>query len=128
MEALVGLIIGILISALVSGLIIWIVSKLNLGLHVDNFWWAMLAGLFIGIVTNLVMQVVPALDDIVRVVVHLVISAGIIVLCGAVFSGVTVKGYVGALIAAVAIAVVGWLLALVLIGGITMVNEPATTP
>lgn len=128
MEALVGMIIAILISAVISGFIIWIVSRLNLGLHVDSFWWAMLAGLFIGIVTNLIMQVVPVADDIVRVIIHLVISAGVIFLCGAVLTGVTVKGYVGALIAAVAIAVVGWLLALVLIGGATLVNESGTTP
>lgn len=128
MESLVGLIIGILISALISGLIIWIVSKLNLGLHVDNFWWAMLAGLFIGIVTNLIVQVVPDLNEIAQVIVHLVISAGVIFLCGAVLSGVTVKSYVGALIAAVAIAVVGWLLALVLVGGASVVNASATTP
>ena len=39
MDALIGAVIGILLSAIVSGAIIWIIGKLNLGLHVDNFGW-----------------------------------------------------------------------------------------
>ena len=46
MEAIIGLIFGILIGAVFSGAIIWLIGKMNLGLSVDNFGWAMLAGLF----------------------------------------------------------------------------------
>jgi putative membrane protein len=127
MESLLGLIIGIAISAVVSGLIIWIVSKLGMGLHVDNFGWAMLAGLLIGLATNLIMQVVPAGNDIVHIVVNLVVSAAVIFACGSLLKGMTVDGYGGALIAAVAIAVVGFLLALLVIGGATVVGG-ATNP
>lgn len=80
MAAIPGLLIAVLISALVSGLIIWIVSKLDLGLHVDSFGWAMLKGL-------------------------------------------TVKGYKGAVIAAVSIAVVGFLFVLVALGGASIVGQ-----
>lgn len=114
METIIGLIIGILIAAVVSGLIIWLVSKLNIGLSVDSFGWAMLAGLFIGAITNLLNHLVPGMNDILTMVIHLVISAGVILLAGKLFSGVKVNGFKGALIAAVAIVVVGFVLTLVL--------------
>lgn len=123
MGTVLGLIIGIVLSAVISGFIIWVVSKLNLGLHVENFGWAMLAGLLIGLATNLIMQVVPAGNDIVNLVVNLIVSAAVIFACGSILSGMTVKGFGGALIAAVAIAVVGFLLAIVILGGATAVGN-----
>ena len=116
MEAIVGLIIGILIGAVISGAIIWLVSKLNIGLSVDSFGWAMAAGLFIGMLTNGFNQLLPGMNEVITMVVHLVISAGVILLAGKAFKGVNVDGLKGALIAAVAIAVVGFLLALLLAG------------
>ena len=126
MEALVGIIIGILLSAVVSGIIIWIVSKLNLGLQVENFWWAMLAGLLIGLFTNLVMRVVPIGNDLIHLIVNLVVSAGVIFACGALLKGMTVKGFGGAILAAVAIAIVGFALVTLVLGGAAMVGQ--TTP
>lgn len=126
MEALVGLIIGILIAAVVSGVIIWLVSKLNIGLTVSSFGWAMLAGLFIGAITNLLSQAMPGMNPAVTMVIHLVISAAVILLAGKLFSGVKVDGFKGALIAAVAIAAVGFVLALALaamVGGLAAVNS-----
>ena len=116
MEIIVGLIIGILIGAVISGVIIWLVSKLNIGLTVNSFGWAMLAGLFIGTLTNLFNHLLPGMNEVITMVIHLVISAGVILLAGKLFSGVNVKGLKGALIAAVAIAVVGFVLALLLAG------------
>jgi uncharacterized membrane protein YvlD (DUF360 family) len=116
MEAIVGLIIGILIAAVFSGVIIWLVSKFNVGLSVDSFGWAMLAGLFIGALTNVFNQLLPGMNEVITMVIHLVISAGVILLAGNLFSGVNVKGFKGALIAAVAIAVVGFVVALLLAG------------
>jgi putative membrane protein len=127
MEAFLSLIIAVLLSALISGFIIWIVSKLNLGLHVDSFGWAMLAGLLIGVINSLVMQFVPGTTGIIHFVVSLLVSAAVIFACGAMLKGLTVKGYVGALIAAVAISAVGILLLLVLVGGATVI-EQATNP
>ena len=114
MEVIVGLIIGILIAAVFSGVIIWLVSKLNVGLSVDSFGWAMLAGLFIGTIANLLNHLIPGMNEILTMLIHLVISAVVILLAGKLFSGVKVDGFKGALIAAVAIAVVGFVLALVL--------------
>ena len=116
MEAIVGLIIGILIAAVISGAIIWLVSKLNIGLSADSFGWAMLAGLFIGTLTNLFNHLLPGMSEVITMVIHLAISAGVILLAGKLFSGIKVDGFKGALIAAVAIAVVGFVLALLLAG------------
>jgi len=120
---MVGLTIGTVLAGLISGVILWIVSKFNLGLHVDNFGWAIAAGLLIGLATNLIMQFVPAGNDIVYFAVNLVVSAAVIFACGSLLKGMTVNGFSGALIAAVAIAVVGFLLALVLIGATSMVGQ-----
>ena len=125
MGALVGLIIAIVIGALVSGLIIWIVSKFNLGLKVESFGWAMVAGLLTGVVTNLIMQVVPAGNEIVHLAVNLMVAAAVIFACGALLKGMTVDGFGGALIAAVAISVVGYLLALIVAGGASVIGQPA---
>ena len=115
MEAIVGLIIGALIAAFVSGVIIWLVGKLNVGLSVNSFGWAMLAGLFIGAITNFLNHLLPGMNEVLAMVIHLVIAAAVILLAGRLFSGVNVDGFKGALIAAVAIAVVGLLLAYVLV-------------
>lgn len=126
MEAMIGLIIGILLSALVSGFVIWVVSKFDLGLHVDSFGWAMLAGLLIGAATNAIMQLVPGGTGIVQLLINLVVSAAVIFACGSLLKGLTVKGFVGALVAAVAIAVVGYLLVLVVLGGAAVVGQAGT--
>lgn len=116
MEVIVGLVIGILISAVVSGFIIWLVGKFNIGLSVDNFGWAMLAGLFIGFFTNLIMQFLPGQGGIVTAIVQLLVAAAVIVVAGKVFSGVKVDGYSGALVAAVIMALVSFGLAMLLTG------------
>ncbi|MEZ4769569.1 MAG: phage holin family protein [Caldilineales bacterium] len=46
-------------------------------------------------------------------IVHLVIAAVVLMISGSIVPGLRVKGFVGALIAAVAIGVVGWLIGLV---------------
>ena len=116
MEVIIGLILGVVISAVISGFIIWLVSKFNIGLSVDNFGWAMLAGLFIGFFTNLIMHFVPGQGGIVTAVVQLLVAAAVIVLAGKVFSGVKVDGYSGALVAAVIMALISFGLAMLLAG------------
>ena len=117
MGAALGLVIGILLAAVVSGVVIWIVGKLNMGLKVDNFGWAMLSGLLVGFLTNLIMKFLPGSEGIVHVVVYLVVSAVAIFISGVILKGMTVKGYTGALIAAVGIALVNFVLLFVVLGG-----------
>lgn len=107
-----GLVIGILIAALVSGIIIWLVGKLNVGLTVKNFGWAMLAGLVIGILTNIVTHFMPDFGGAGGFLVSLIVSAGVILASGKILKGLTVDGFKGALFAAMAIAVIGFLVAM----------------
>lgn len=113
MEFLAALI-GSLIGALIAGLVIWLVAKLNLGLEVDNFGWAVIAGAFIGALTNLILGLMTDFDGLGGLLVHLVVSAGVILASGSFLRGLRVNGYVGALVAAVAIALINfgvtWLL------------------
>ncbi len=110
---LIGAVIGILIAAVFSGIIIWLVGKLNVGLTVKNFGWAMLAGLLIGILTSIANIFVKDFGGAVGFVVQLVISALVILASGKILKGLTVDGFKGALVAALAIAVIGFLITLI---------------
>jgi uncharacterized membrane protein YvlD (DUF360 family) len=113
---IVGLIIGILIGALFTGLIIWIVGKLGLGLEVSGFGPAFIAAIVIAILNGLVAWLLGALGltiggGIVGAIIHLVIAAIVLMLAGNFVKGLVVKGFTGAVVAALAIAAVGWLIA-----------------
>ena len=110
MEPFTGSVISLLISAVISGGIIWAISHLNLGLSVLNFGWAMLAGVLIGVFTSLIMSVVPPAGGVIQFAINLVVSAAVIFAWGRLLRGLTVRGYQGALIAAVSIAAINALL------------------
>ncbi len=112
---IVGLIIGILIGALFTGLIIWIVGKLGLGLEVSGFGPAYIAAIVIAILNGLVAWLLGALNltigtGIVGAIIHLVIAAVVLMAAGNFVKGLVVKGFTGAVVAALAIAAVGWLI------------------
>ncbi len=116
MGSVMGLVFGILIGALISGAVIWLVGKINLGLKVDNFGWAMIAGVLIGLLTTIVMSFIPGGEGVVGFLVRLVISAGAIYVGGQVLKGLHVEGFKGAVIAALAIAAVYFLIGLLAVG------------
>lgn len=113
---IIGLIIGILIGALFSGLIIWIVGKLGWGLEVDGFGPAFITAIVIAILNGLVTWLLGVLGltigvGILGALIQLVIAALVLLAAGNFVSGLRVKGFTGALIAALAIAFVSWLIA-----------------
>jgi putative membrane protein len=113
---IIGLIIGILIGALFTGLIIWIVGKLGLGLEVSGFGPAYLAAIVIAILNGVVAWLLGVLNitigsGIPGAIIHLIIAAVVLLAAGNWVKGLRVKGFTGALVAAVAIAAVGWLIA-----------------
>jgi putative membrane protein len=116
--SIVGAIVGILIAAAIGGLIIWIVGKLGLGLEVDGFVPAFIAAIIIAIVAGLINWLLGVLGitiggGFLGAIVHLVIAAVVLMIAGNLVRGMRVKGFVGALVAAIAIGVVGWLIGLV---------------
>ncbi len=112
MELLIDLIILILVSAVV----IWIVSKLNLGLSVDGYGSAIIAAIVIAIVNAIVFWLLGLLGITIFVgflgfVVLLIIAAVVLILSDKILPGMKVDGFLGAIIAAIAIVVVSWGLA-----------------
>ena len=113
---IVGLIIGILIGALFTGLIIWVVGKLGLGLEVSGFGPAYVAAIVIAVLNGVVAWLLGALGitiggGLLGAVLHLVIAGIVLMLAGRFVKGLVVKGFTGALVAAIAISAVGWLIA-----------------
>ena len=109
-EMIVSFLIGILLYALA----IWVVSKLGLGLHVSGFGPAIIAAVVIAVASWLIVWVLGALGlgfgGFLGAIVHLIIAALVLMFAGNMVKGLKVRGFVPALIAAIAIAVVSWLI------------------
>ena len=113
--SILGLIIGILVGALFAGFIIWIVGKLGLGLEVSGFGPAFIAAIVIAVLNALVTWLLGVLgltigSGFVGAIINLVIAAVVLMVAGNFVKGLVVKGFTGAVIAALAIAAVGWLI------------------
>lgn len=116
--SILGAIVGILIAAAIGGLIIWIVAKLGLGLEVDGFVPAFIAAIIIAVVAGLINWLLGLLGitiggGLLGAIIHLVIAAVVLMISGSIVPGMRVKGFAGALIAAIAMGVVGWLIGLI---------------
>ena len=116
---LIGMIIGILLGALISGFVIWIVGKLGLGLEVDGFLPAYIAAIVIAVVSWVIYWLLGVLGITITggwlgALIHLVVAAVILLISDRFVKGMRVNGFVGALVGAIALAVVAWLVALVL--------------
>jgi uncharacterized membrane protein YvlD (DUF360 family) len=114
--------IAIAVATVVNGLIIWTVSSLNLGLWVRGFLTALIVAIVIatiGTVVRLVLAAigVPDLGGITRVVVRLIVSAVGLMVADKLLPGLTVRGFKGLITAAVAIAVILWVLEVFLRAG-----------
>jgi putative membrane protein len=114
--SIIGLVLGILIGSLFTGLIIWVVGKLGLGIEVRNFGSAFVAAVVIAVLNGVVAWLLGALGvtigaGVLGAVIHLVIAAIVLMLAGNFVKGLVVKGFTGAVVAALAIAAVGWLIA-----------------
>jgi len=114
-----NVLIVIVIATIVSALVIWTVSSLNLGLSVRGFGAAFIAAIVIAIVGTVVSFVLAAIGvpnpgGIVGLVERVIISAVVLMLSDKVLPGMTVHGFKGAIIAALAIGVISWVLGLFL--------------
>ena len=105
---------NILIGILLYALSIWVVSKLGLGLKVSGFMPALIAAVVIAVASSLIVWLLGAMGlsfgSFISALVYLVIAGLVLMFAGNIVKGLKVKGFVPALIAAVAIAVVSWLI------------------
>jgi uncharacterized membrane protein YvlD (DUF360 family) len=111
--------VGITIASVVGGLVIKAVSSLNLGLWVRGFLTAFVAAIVITVVAMVVGFVLAAIGvpnpgGIVGFVERLIVAAALLMIADKLFSGLTVRGFKGAIIAALAISVVTWVAGLFL--------------
>lgn len=114
MNTFIPLLIVTAIIGLISGFIIWIVGKLRLGLKVDGFGSAFIAGIVIAVVAMSITLLlsfsgVQDSEGLVGGIVHLIISAIVLMISDKLLPGLKVAGFTGALVASIAIGAVYWL-------------------
>lgn len=112
--------ISFLVSLLISAVVIWIVGRLNLGLSVKSFGDAVIAALVIALLFWAATALLGALGIIagglVGAILNLVIAAIVLMIGDRFLKGLRVNGFTGALVAALAIAVLTWLFGLLGLG------------
>lgn len=118
---MLGAIITFVIALLATALVLYVVSKMNLGLTVESFGSAIIAGIVIGLVAAvvnwLIGLILPGLGSgvgLIPWIINIVIAALILMLGASFLPGLKVSGFGGAIIAAIAIGVIGWLVQWVL--------------
>lgn len=109
-----SLLLNIILVGLVGGFVIWVVSRLNLGLTVDGFGTAFIASFVIAIVGGIIYWLLGLLGITIGggffgAIVNLIIAAVILMVSGSFLPGMTVAGFGGAIVAAIGIGVVTWL-------------------
>jgi putative membrane protein len=110
-----GAILNFVIALLISALVIWIVSRLNLGLTVRGYGAAIIAALVIAVVGGVILWLLGLLGitiggGLLGAIVLLIVAAVVLMLSDKFVPGMEVKGFSGAIIAAIAIAVVSWII------------------
>lgn len=117
---MLSLILGVIIAILVSAVVIYIVGRLNLGLSVANFTSAIIAAIVIGLVTGVIVWLLGLLGislggpGLWAGLVSLIVAAVVLLISDRFVAGMKVSGFVGAIVAAIAIGVVNWLILWVL--------------
>jgi putative membrane protein len=112
---ILALILGVVVGILFYGLVIWIVGKLRLGLEVSGFGSAITAAIAIAVVGGLINWLLGSLGvtldgGLLGAIINLVLSAIVLMIAGRIEEGLVVKGFAGALVAAIAIGIVTWLI------------------
>jgi putative membrane protein len=111
-----GGIISAVVYFLVAALVIWIVGRMNLGLTVRSYGSAIIAALAIAVIAWLIWWFLGLFGMTMggstwwAALINLIVAAVVLLLAGRVLPGLEVKGFTGAIVAAIAIGVVGWLI------------------
>ena len=112
---MVDLLLALILGIIAYAIVIWIVGKLGLGMEVSGFGGAIVAAIVIAIITALVMWLLSLFGlapggGFLGALVSLVIAAIVLMISDRFVSGLRVKGFGGAIVAAIAIGVVTWLI------------------
>ena len=115
MTTLLGTLLGIVVLLLLSALVIYVVGRLNLGMEVASFTAAIITAVVIAIVTGIINWLLGLVGidfvdpGILGAILALVVAAVVLMISDRFVSGMRVNGFVGALIAAIAIGVGNWI-------------------
>ena len=112
---MLGTILGILLALLAAAVVIFIVGRLNLGMTVDGFMPAFIAAAVIAIVGGVIYWLLGVLGITIGggwlgAIINLVIAAVVLLISDRFVKGMKVSGFVGAIIAAIGIGVVTWII------------------
>ncbi len=110
-----GPILSFIVWLVVAAVVLLIVDRLNLGIKVGNFTNAALAAIVIAIVAAVVEWLLGVLGitlggGFLGAIAALIVAAVVLYFAARIFKGMTVDGFRGAIIGAIGIAVVGWVL------------------
>jgi putative membrane protein len=127
---MVDLLLALILGIIAYAVVIWIVGKLGLGMEVSGFGGAIVAAIVIAIVTAVVMWLLNLLGltpggGWLGAIISLIIAAVVLMISDRFVSGLRVNGFVGAIIAAIAIGIVTWLINWVI--GLFVSPAPAAT-
>jgi uncharacterized membrane protein YvlD (DUF360 family) len=108
----------LLIVILVATISIWIVGKLGLGLKVSGIGSALVAGLAITVVFFVFSMILALLgispsEGLATAIVNAISVLVVLLLANRIGKGLRVTSYTGALVAAIAIAALSWLIGLI---------------
>ena len=111
-----GALVGLIVALVVAAVVLLIVSRLNLGLAVDGFGSAVIAAIVIAIVGAVVIWILGALGitiggGLLGAIIYLIVAAIVLLISDRFIAGLTVSGFGGAIIAAISIGVVYWIIA-----------------
>jgi putative membrane protein len=114
-----------IVAVVVAPVVLMIISRLNLGVSVANFKSALIAGVVIAVVGEVIIWLLGAylgfvfFSQVSRInfgyiinlgtIIYLIIATVVLMISHRFLSGITVNGFRGAIIAAIAIAVAYWL-------------------
>jgi putative membrane protein len=110
-----GVIWSFIVAVVVAAVVLMIVSRFNLGLSVSGFSAAAISAIVIAIIGAIVVWLLGVLGITLGggwlgALVYLVVAAVVLLLAARFVPGLQVKGFMGAVVAAIAIGVVYWLL------------------
>jgi uncharacterized membrane protein YvlD (DUF360 family) len=114
-----GMIVGLLIATSLNSVIIWIVAKLGLGIELKNFGTAIVAA-FLSSLIGLGLSKISAQlfgasgQTFGGIALHIIGSALVLLVVSKLLSGMQTKGFLGAILAAISMGVLYYLISLML--------------
>jgi putative membrane protein len=110
-----GVLFNTIIALIVAAVVLMIVSRFNLGLTVKGFGAAIIAAIVIAVVAGVLAWLLGLLGitiggGILGAIILLIVAAVVLMVSDKFVPGMEVKGFSGAIIAAIAIAVVTWII------------------